>query len=257
MNQNAINWALQYLLASNQATSISYQKVADTSYSVVYQIRTANDVFYLKQIPEALLLEPVVLDFLQQKGSSNTPVVIAKNNLLSCFLMRACGDISLRHLFQGTLDLVKLKQGIASYTKIQRLVELDVAQLLTLGIPDWCLSNFASLFWQLIQQTELLHTDGLTTTEIDRLHELYPICRTLCDELAKYKILETIGHCDLHENNMLLDHKTGAINIIDWSETVVTHPFFSLQGCLWQITHIYGVKKTDRLTSSDFQVRWY
>jgi hypothetical protein len=164
---------------------------------------------------------------------------------LCCFLMTSCGDTSLRHLFRGKIDLAKLNQGISNYTKIQRLAEDKVNQLLSLDIPDWRLDRFALLYYQLIQQNRLLLDDGLTEKEIDRLHQLYPKCLKLCENLSKYKIPETIGHCDFHENNMLLDKKTSAINIIDWGEAVVTHPFFSLQGCLWNITYFYKIKQTD------------
>jgi hypothetical protein len=44
---------------------------------------------------------------------------------------------------------------------------------------------------------------------------------------------------------MLLDRKTGSINIIDWGEVVLSHPFFSLNGFLWNITHFNDVKTND------------
>lgn len=89
--------------------------------------------------------------------------------------------------------------------------------------------------------------DGLKKQEIDRLHQLYPKCINLCEALSAYMIPETINHCDFHENNMLLDRRTGNIGIVDWGETVITHPFFSLNGCLWNVTHFHNVKQTDSI----------
>lgn len=245
--KQALNWALKYLASLRETTVFNYQKVVQTSYSLVYKINSAEEVFYLKQTPLTLFSEPKVIDFLNLQGARNIPVVVAANNDLCCFLMTSSGDESLRQLFKGIIDLTKLNQGIANFTKIQRLVENKIPELLLLGIPDWRLEKFSSLYYQLIQQDKLLLADGLTTEEIDRLQQLYPVCLNLCEDLSKYKIPETINHCDFHENNMLLDRKTRAINIIDWGETVITHPFFSLQVCLWNIAHFYKLQTTDSI----------
>lgn len=91
--------------------------------------------------------------------------------------------------------------------------------------------------------------EGLMKKEIDLLNELYPTCIELCDILSEYKIPESIGHGDFHDNNMLIDKTTGAINIIDWGEAVIIHPFFSLQSCLWSTTYFYSVNETDLIYS--------
>lgn len=247
MNQSeqALQWSAEYLASD----TFNYQKIVQTSYSVVYKIETTQDTFYLKQTPEKLFIESKTLAFLNKEGCRNIPERIAENSDLYCFIMRACGDDSLRQLFKGHVDADQLKQGILNYTIIQRLLENKLQQLLSLGIPDWRLHRIASLYYQLIEQDKLLLDDGLTEKEINRLHQLYPACIKLCEDLSRYRIPETINHCDFHENNMLLDKKTGAINIIDWGETVISHPFFSLNGCLWNITHFNKLKQTDLIYS--------
>ena len=85
----------------------------------------------------------------------------------------------------------------------------------------------------------------MTEEEINHLHQLHQTCINLCERLSEYKIPETLTHCDFHDNNMLLDNTTQEINIIDWGETVIAHPFFSLNGCLWNMTYFYAAKETD------------
>jgi len=251
MNQceQALQWAVEHLVFCGKSSIVNHQKVVQTSYSVVYKIETTKGIVYLKQTPKELLPEPEMLSFLNKHGCKNIPKLLAENKDLHCFIMHSCGDDSLRHLFKGQIDFNKLTLGILNYTKIQRLLESKVSQLLALGIPDWRLDKFVSLYYQLIQQNKLLMDDGLTEKEIDRLHQLYPTCSNLCEALLECKLPETINHCDFHENNMLLDRKAGVINIIDWGETVIAHPFFSLNGCLWNITHFYGLKQTDLMYS--------
>ena len=41
--------------------------------------------------------------------------------------------------------------------------------------------------------------------------------------------------------------KTGVISIIDWGEIAITHPFFSLNGCLWNITYFNKLKQPSDL----------
>jgi hypothetical protein len=240
--QGPLDWALQCLKLEKSAIEFECKKITETPYSSVYKIQTLKNLYYLKQTPPALFMESQILNFLTQHGCKNIPTVIATNSDLCCFLMRASGDISLRKYFNGNIDLDMLKQGIANYTTIQRSMEKYTTDLLDLGVPDWRLDKFPTLYYQLIQQEHLLLDDGLSKTEIVQLQQLHSACLRLCDELAQYKIPETIGHCDFHENNMLLDQKTFSINIIDWGETAITHPFFSLQGCLWQFSYFYNAQ---------------
>ena len=243
-SDQSLEWAVEYLTTNNIAV-LKQKRVVHTPYSKVHKIETRQGIFYLKQTPEALFLEAKMLVFLNSHSCNNIPNLITENSKLYCFLMTSCGDISLRHLFKGQVNLTQLNQGIINYTKIQRSLEGKPQTLLEMGILDWRLNQFASLYSQLLQQEELLSNDGLTKKEIDKLHQLHPQCVELCNGLSQYNITETLNHCDFHENNMLLDRKTGAVNIIDWGEVVLTHPFLSLNGCLWNINYFNKISQDD------------
>lgn len=226
-NQLALKWALEHLALNDEFKIIDQQKIIETAYSTVHRITSSeSNVYYLKQTPEMLYLEPQIITYLQEQRCHNIPQIIAENKHLNCFLMPSCGDETLRNLFKGNIDLEMLKAGILNYTKIQRIVENQLPQLIKLGIPDWQLEKFSSLYDQLIQQEELLLSDGLSKNEITLLNKAHEICFNLCESLSEYQIPETINHCDFHENNMILNQKTGNVSIIDWGETVITHPFF-------------------------------
>jgi hypothetical protein len=245
LHEKTLQWAKSYLLLHEKST-LRHRIVVETSYSVVYQLETTHDVFYVKQVPKALFLESQTVRFLNQHGCKNIPEIIAENAELNCFMMKACGTNSLRHLFNGDVNVDQLQQGILNYTNIQRLLESKIQTLLSLGILDWRLTHFPGLYEKLIQQDDLLIEDGLTTKEVEQLHQHYPTVVKLCTDLASYKIPETLSHCDFQFNNMLLDKKTGEITIIDWAETVISHPFFSLNGCLWNLTYFNVVKQTEQ-----------
>ncbi len=249
MNQHekASQWAEQYLINKERTLILERQIVVETPWSVVYRIKTSQHVVYLKQVPETMFFEPDMLTFFHHHGCKNIPEIIAVNPELHCFLTQACGDTTLRELCKGQVDFPLLKAGVGIYTTMQRSLENKAQQLLALSIPDWRLDRFASLYYQLISQDKLLLDDGLTEKEIERLQQLYLTCRHLCEELSKQSIPETISHSDFQENNILLDEKTDTISIIDWGETVIAHPFFSLNGCLWNLTYFNGLKSTDTI----------
>ncbi|WP_232505488.1 aminoglycoside phosphotransferase family protein [Legionella clemsonensis] len=163
--------------------------------------------------------------------------------------------MTLRHLFKEKVDPALLNTGVLNYTKIQRTVENKLPKLIALNIPDWRIGKIPLLYHGLIEQEEFLISDGLSKEEITALKNAYEFCTTLCKSLSKYQISETMNHCDFQDNNMVLNQKTGNISIIDWGETVITHPFLSLSGCLWNITYFHEIKPSDKIYE-DFQRQW-
>ena len=243
----ALTWAKEYLISHEKMPIVDVHRVVETSYSTVYRMNSTERVVYLKVTPESLFYEAKVLKFLNDQQCRHIPKLVASHNQLNCFLTESCGEESLRHLFNGALDLKKLTIGISNYTAIQRAQEKNVQSLLDLGVPDWRLVRLPALYQMLIQQQDLLMGDGLTEKEMEQLQFHYSTCEKLCADLAAFNIPETLNHCDFQFNNMLIDRKTGEINIIDWGESVITHPFFSLNGCLWNLTYFDALKSNDSM----------
>lgn len=244
-HNRALNWSEEYLKIQRKLDIIKTQQVAETSYSTVYKIETNQGSFYVKKTPKDLFLEPYIIDVLNKQGDFKMPELMATNDELSCFLMKSCGDETLRRLFNGKANLMLLKQGLRNFTSIQRSLERSIPQMLSLGIPDWRIDVFVSLYRSLIEQEQLLLDDGMAEQEIKQLHQQENVCADLCSQLLKFEMPATINHCDFHENNMVVDNKTGELSIIDWGETVVAHPFFSLCGLLWNITYFQDIKAGD------------
>jgi hypothetical protein len=123
LSSQALEWDVNYLTI-NDGPILNQKKIIQTPYSEVFKIETAlGKTFYLKQVPEALFLEPIMLAYFHEQDCQNTPKLVTKNNILHCCLMISCGDVSLRSLFKGRVNLDMLNQGITNYTKIQRCLE--------------------------------------------------------------------------------------------------------------------------------------
>ncbi|HAT8180690.1 TPA: aminoglycoside phosphotransferase family protein, partial [Legionella pneumophila] len=67
-NKLALKWALEYLRLSVEFKIVDQQKIIDTSYSTVHKIITSkSNIYYLKQTPEMLYLEPKTITYLHEQ----------------------------------------------------------------------------------------------------------------------------------------------------------------------------------------------
>ena len=94
--------------------------VHETPYSYVAKLQVSEHAYYLKKTPPQLYIEASVIKVLRQRcGVTNVPEIIAKNDDLSCFLMRSCGDMTLRDIFDKNFDDKLFYKGLASYHELQ------------------------------------------------------------------------------------------------------------------------------------------
>lgn len=85
-NQLALKWALEHLALNDEFKIIDQQKIIETAYSTVHRITSSeSNVYYLKQTPEMLYLEPQTITYLQEQRCGNIPQIIAENKHLNCF----------------------------------------------------------------------------------------------------------------------------------------------------------------------------
>lgn len=242
-----IEWATGYLCAKGYTVHHS-KIILQTPWSEIVRFSTSKGDIYLKQVPTAIASEPMILKVLADQFKAHVPLVIAINKELHCFLMHDGGQNLREHLkaeFQPNL----LCEAITRYTAIQRSTENHVQIFFGLGVPDWRLDKLSFLYDQVINQVALLKSDGLTDKEIQVLHDLGPRFSEQCELLSQYRIPETIAIYDFNTNNVLINPKTNQMNFIDWGESVITHPFFSLHTYLHQATLHHSVKESDPIYS--------
>ncbi|CZH13223.1 TPA: phosphotransferase [Legionella bozemanae] len=241
-------WGTDCLVSNGYSIEHSPEIVLSTPWSHVIRFATSTENFYLKQTPPSLFLsnEPKIIRLLSSQFHANVPDVIEINNDLHCFLMRDAG-ISLRQTLKTNFNLALLCQAIKQYAAIQRRAEDCIARFLKLGVPDWRLTQLPFLYDQMLKQTAFLKAEGLTDKELQTLQTLSPKFSAQCKLLASFRIPETIGYHDFHDKNVLLDPNTKRMTFVDWGETAIIHPFFSLHTCLEQsITH-HGVTEDDSI----------
>jgi Ser/Thr protein kinase RdoA (MazF antagonist) len=68
--------------------------------------------------------------------------------------------------------------------------------------------------------------EGLSEAERDGMRQAIPSFKEECDRVSTVGIPESLEHGDLHRGNILVEGNE--LRLIDWADSVVTHPFCSL-----------------------------
>lgn len=218
------------------------EMVQHTPWSSVMRFTTEAGDVYLKHMPKALALEAPITNVLYHQFHASVPYVIAYDNELSCFLMKDAGN-SLRALLKKEFNAIWLCRAIDQFTLIQLAVSDHLAVFLKMGVPDWRLNQLPNLCEQLFSQKAILRADGVSDAEINELIAQLPTISRLCQQLSTYAIKPSIVQCDFHDNNILIDTTSNKLTFIDLGEVVISHPFFSLIGCLRQAVFHHGLKE--------------
>ncbi|MCC5016045.1 MULTISPECIES: phosphotransferase [unclassified Legionella] len=245
LNEEIIQWGCNYLASHRyRLKSTQPEHVQNTPWSYVVRFITSDGYIYLKHTPPLLALEPLITNILHDQFHASVPEVIAVNAELNCFLMKDAGR-PLREILKKRFDPILLCKSIEQFTSIQLAVSSNVDNFLDIGVPDWRLDKLPVLYQQLLSQKDLLMEDGLSEIERNELESLLPTIIHLCKKLSNYSLKQTLVQCDFHDNNILISDLSQTITFIDLGEIVISHPFFSLVGCLRQAMFHHALTKED------------
>jgi hypothetical protein len=235
--KQALRWAQDVLPA--QACHSHKKVIAQTAYSYVVQFETEDGVFYLKQTPPALYAEAAVLTTLATVCAvQNVPQVIAHNDMLHCFLMPSCGGETLRHLFENGgrgFDPALYQRGVDGYIAIQKKATAHTGAFLDQKLAvDWRYEHLPAVYAAFLSDRPAMDAWGLSPEDQNRAERSRDYVEKLVRDLSALGLPDTLLHCDLHQNAMLMDHKTARINIIDWGEVAIGNPLLPFADCITQ-----------------------
>lgn len=239
--QRCVRWAFQVLDSSGD-----FEVIQDTPYSFVARIRSKDAYYYVKQTPPLLALESTITVWLKAELGAHVPVIVASDDERHCFLMQDAG-VPLRTILKKQFDLEQLKHAMFDFMALQRKLENQFDQLLAFGVPDWRLDKIPMLYYALLHEEALLQADGLKAVELQTLKENFSSIQSLCEDIAAYGVKPSLVQPDFHDNNILFNEAETQFTFIDLGEIAISHPFFSLVGCLYQ------AKKHHALTDADEQ----
>lgn len=201
-------------------------------WSTVLRVPTSEGTLYFKAASPVDPHEPVVLQSLARRRPDCIPELLSVDVGRGWILMRDAGHM-LRDAIRPTRDIRPWLHVLPLYAGLQIEMADHVPELLALGVPDRRLPVLPDLYEPLLADVDTLRIDqpkGLTSEQHRHLLDLAPRVTELCKQLAEHHIPETLNHGDLNDGNVLV--RDGRPIYIDWGDSCVSHPFYSLRTVL-------------------------
>ncbi|MCS5712366.1 phosphotransferase [Candidatus Berkiella aquae] len=226
MQEEIIDWAKQTLNTQGYQILAEPSMVRSMPWSEVMCFVTSQGNVYLKSMAPAFSNEPRLLHYLNQCHFKHVPILLAQHEASNCFLMKDAGA-NLREKLKQRYDVLLVAKALQNYAQLQVNCIHHVNKLFACGVSDYRLSKLPEYFQTFFtDHLDIIIGDGLSLAEVDVLKNQQAVFSSLCHELEKLGMPETLEQGDFHDNNLLI--KDNEITIHDFGDACISHPFFSI-----------------------------
>ncbi len=234
-----IEWARERLADRGVGGTGEPERVHDRPWAQVWRLPTARGAVFAKWMFAPSRYEvPVTVALASWAPDLVTPLIDADPER-SFLLMDDAGE-RLRAIIARDDDITRWLGILPRYAELQRIAAPHAGELVALGAPDRRVGALRAAFETLVKGGELLTIAGAqssTATQLRALRALVPSVREWCDQLAG-TLPDTIQHDDLHDGQVFV--RDGVARVLDWGDSNVSHPFFSLVVLERAIGHARG-----------------
>jgi hypothetical protein len=186
-------------------------------WSTVLRVPHEGGVAWFKECGPVMAFEPYLTAELYSRWPDRVTEVIAYDEQRAWLLMGDAGSAIRAH---GNPPELWLK-ALPPYSELQRGETSNADDFVAHGLPDLRLDRIPRRYEEFLRSEMPLEAD-----EIQRLRDFQPRLAELCSELAAHEIPPSIQHDDLHLANVYV--QDGEMRVLDWGDSSVAHPFFSL-----------------------------
>ncbi len=194
------------------------------SRSCVLVFATDAGEVYFKAVPFYFAHEPKLLRYLADRLPASVPEVLAMDVERRWFLVRGCAG--------EPLSLCRCpdlwEAAIHTYAQLQLALSGNPEEVVALGCPHRPVEKLVEDANPLLSDSGAMMKGryGLCFEEIAQLRSRDSQLESICRRLASYHIPSTLEHGDLHAANIFVS--PAGCRFIDWSDSSISHPFFSL-----------------------------
>lgn len=181
------------------------------------RVPLADGAAWFKECAPVQAFEPRLSAGLSARWPGRVAEVLAQNEERAWLLLADAGT-PLRARGNPPEAWVEV---LPRYAELQLGETAHAADHLAHGVPDLRLAALPARYEELARADLPLEAD-----ELARLVAHAPRFARQCEELAARGVAETIQHDDLHHANVYEDGS--ALRVLDWGDSSVAHPFFSL-----------------------------
>jgi hypothetical protein len=193
------------------------------SLSAILRLNTMGGTLYFKADYAKPPPEPAVIDALARRWPRHVPEVIAAEFDRGWMLMRDFGGRAL-----DREPFVRWQAAARAFSAIQLACSWDLEPWWRLGCPDLRIPVLTAHMDSLLDDAAALRTGepgGLTSAEAARLQQLRPCLHAMWDALAAIAVPASLVQQDFRHGNLVMSRRTYLF--YDWSDTVISHPFFA------------------------------
>ncbi|MCE7987362.1 MAG: hypothetical protein DYG89_39855 [Caldilinea sp. CFX5] len=234
----ATAWIQSQLNQQGREITAPIELVHQRPWSAFARVTTDQGLVYFKAPAPMFAYEaPLIQVLAQWRPDCSVPVLAIDR--ANGWILSADAGTTLRLLDRTVGQIAHWQKILPLYSELQITLADRIPELLALGLPDRRLAQLPQQCADLLTATASLRIglkDGLTAAEYTRLQEGQARFVAQCEALAAYHLPETITHEEVHENNVLLGGD-GRYILTDWSDSSVSHPFFSMVVTLRAAAH--------------------
>lgn len=220
----ATAWLDAQLARLGLAATAPPEQLRTWERSCLLRARTAAGPVYFKAVPAMFAHEPALTAALSRWFPGEAPTVLALDADRGWLLTADFGGAGL----DGVPDLERWMAALRRFAELQIAAVDRAGALHALGCPAQPVTDLpAGLDALLADRAATLPGEpgGLTEQQVTRLHALAPRLRAHCRDLARSPIPATLEHGDLWASNVIAT--TAGYLYFDWSDSALSHPFFS------------------------------
>ncbi len=221
----ATGWLAAQLIRRGRAIVAPPEQLRSWERAYLLRALTADGWVYLKAVPAMFAHEPPLTRELAWEYPGEIPTLLAHDDTRHWMIITDFGGVSLA----GVRDMGRWALALRRFAEIQIACIPRVAALRALGCPARPVHALSTALDTLLADTAALRPGtlaGLTGAEIDILRARAPLLAVWCAELAHAPVPETLEHGDFWAGNVAAT-PAGYV-YFDWSDSAITHPFFSL-----------------------------
>jgi hypothetical protein len=237
----AIRWAERRLAERDIGLTGKPEQFHVVPWSTVIRLPTDRGAVFFKAIWPPEKREAAITQALAKWRPKDVAAVLAADRTRGWLLLDDAGD-KLRAIIKKDTDIRHWRTVLPQYAELQLAIAKHANELMKLGAPDRRAASLANQYERLLANRTLLQLGvkgGLTQKQYGKLVDLVPHVREWSAYVAG-TVPDTIQHDDLHDGQVFV--KDGRYRILDWGDTVVSHPFYSLTVALRSIAHTFKLK---------------
>lgn len=224
----AAAWATDELQRAGLPPLGPAEQLRSWQRSALLRLPTAQGLVYFKAVPPIFGHEPALTAALFGAAPGRFAAPVALDAERGWLLMRELPGPTLDAL-RGEEAVSRWEAALRAFAAIQIASAARLPELRALGVPERPLVTLADRLEPLLADPAAMlpgRPAGLSDDDRARLHAFAPQVRALADELAAYALPAALEHGDFWAGQVIVGERD--YGFLDWSDSSISHPFFSL-----------------------------